>query len=207
VDIVLSPPVPLDELCSRLADALPPGVELVGAEEVPLKATALQSQLIGADYTIILYAAADEAAGLDIDRRIARCLAATEIWRERERKGEVYRYNLRPLILELRNLGYDPQSEEQRIFLRVQQRAGATGRPDEVVAALGLDDHARTLRRDRLYVSERPADAAIFAAYPVVSQEAISDRRPSRRRRKSSPRRPPRGEGRSISERAGDEFV
>ena len=208
VDIVLSPPVPLDELQARIAAKLPPGVELRAAEEVPLKATALQGQLIGADYTIILYAAPDELESLAIDRRIADLLAQETIMRERQRKGTYYRYNLRPLILELRNLGYDPESEEQRIFLRVQQRAGATGRPDEVVAALGLDDFARTLRRDRLYVDERPEDQAIFAAYPVVTQEAISEDRSPRRRRRRKPaatatKRPA---GRSISERAGDEF-
>ncbi len=209
IDIVLSPPVPLPELCTRLAAKLPPGVELRHAEEVPLKAPALQGQLIGADYTIILYAGAAEADALDIDAAIAACLATETIWRERERKGEAYRYNLRPLIFELRNLGYDAQAEEQRIFLRVQQRSGATGRPDEVVAALGLDDHARTLRRDRLYFSERPADVAVFAAYPVITQESISGGRPPRHapRHGHAPRDPQHVTGRSISERAGDEFV
>ncbi len=208
VDIVLSPPVPLDELRTRIAAKLPPGVALGDAEEVPLKAAALQGQLIGADYTIILYATPDELDPHEIDQRIAELLAQDAIWRERQRKGDLYRYNLRPLIFELQNLGYDPQSEEQHIFLRVQQRAGATGRPDEVVAALGLDDHARTLRRDRLYVGERPEDVALFAAYPIVSQEAISDGRSSRsRRRRSKPAATPRPVlGRSISERAGDEF-
>ena len=208
VDIVLSPPVPPDELRAAIAAKLPPGVELRDAEEVPLKAAALQSLLIGADYTIILYAAPDELDPCEIDRRIADLLGQDAVWRERQRKGELYHYNLRPLILELRNLGYDPQSEEQHIFLRVQQRAGATGRPDEAVAALGLDDHARTLRRDRLYVSERPEDVALFAAYPVVTQEAISDNRASRprRRRKPASAGPQRPAGRSISERAGDEF-
>ena len=95
--------------------------------------------------------------------------------------------------------------------MRVQQRAGATGRPDEVVAALGLEEYARTLRRDRLYFSHDAADVAIFAAYPPVSQEAIAhtENAPRRRRRRRSEpvHHKPGKTGRSISERAGDEFV
>ncbi|MCB0082808.1 MAG: DUF2344 domain-containing protein, partial [Caldilineaceae bacterium] len=179
--------------------------------EVPLKTEALQSLLIGADYTILIYAEPGEIASDLIEARIAAFLTETEIWRKRERKGQPYTYNLRPLIFELHYTGYDAPAEEHRIFLRVQQRPGATGRPDEVVDALGFDDFARTLRRERLYFSDSADDVALFAAYPVVEQAAISRddgkllRRKKRRGRDRTPAKSP--EGRSISERAADEFV
>jgi radical SAM-linked protein len=213
IDIILSLPLPLKEVHERITAKLPPGVYLHDIAELPLKAPALQGLLIGADYTILLCAEPDELAHATIDTAIAQVLAQSEIWRERERKGESYTYNLRPLIFELRYQGYDAKKEEHRIFLRVQQRAGATGRPDEVVAALGLDNHARTLRRDRLYYADQPEDVALFAAYPVIEQSAIAAPRPmqhrSRRaRRPDSPEpRQRAASGRSISERAGDEFV
>ena len=96
--------------------------------------------------------------------------------------------------------------EEHRIQLRVQQRSGATGRPDEVVAALGFDQYARTLRRERLYLSSEAADVALFAAYPVISQEEITDApaQAKRRRQRGRTKRVPAP--RSISERATDEF-
>jgi hypothetical protein len=77
---------------------------------------------------------------------------------------------------------------------------------------MGLDDFARTLRRDRLYFSDSEEDIAVFAAYPVIEQAAISKGDGSRRRRKKrrgAGQRPAPGtpEGRSISERAADEFV
>jgi hypothetical protein len=53
-------------------------------------------------------------------------------------------------------------------------RNGATGRPDEVVDALGFDDFARTLRRERIYFADAREDEAIFAAYTVVTQEQIA---------------------------------
>lgn len=209
IDITLSPPVPLEELAQRVRAKLPPGVILHDWAEVPLHTTSLQSLLIGADYTILIYAEPGELTEALFEERIATLLATEEIWRERERKGEKYEYNLRPLIFELRYEGYDQAAEEHRIFLRVQQRSGATGRPDEVLDALALDDHARTLRRERLYYMDRPEDVAIFACYPIIEQAAISRDLPKRRRHKSHNRQPsanPDPSGRSISERAGDEF-
>lgn len=215
VDITFSPPVAIDELRARIVAKLPPGVLVHSIEELPLKAPALQGLLIGADYTILIYTDPGELASETIDAAIANVLAQQEIWRERQRKGTRYSYNLRPLIFELQNLGYDDVKEEHRIFLRVQQRAGATGRPDEVVAALGLDDYARTLRRDRIYYADQPEDVATFAAYPVIEQNTINAPKPSAPKQQRRKRNQPRKEistaenqsGRSISERAGDEFV
>jgi radical SAM-linked protein len=212
VDMTLSPPCPLDELAQRITAKLPPGVLLHGVEEVPLKSIGLQTLLIGADYTILLYAEPGELDAADLQTRINTFLVETTLWRERERKGETYVYNLRPLVFELQYEGYDAAREEHSIFLRVQQRAGATGRPDEVVAALGLDDFARTLRRDRLYFSHQPVDVVVFAAYPAVSQAEIAHPqnrpRPARRgRRTAHVHKHPGKTGRSINERAGDEFV
>ena len=212
IDIVLSPPVSLDRVAAAIRAKLPPGVELHDVAEVALKVPALQSTLIGADYTIVLYATPAELAPDELQRRLDHLLAQSEIVRERQRKGELYLYDLRPLILELRYVEYDVTAEEHRIFLRVQQRPGATGRPDEVVDALGLDDFPRTLRRERLYFADDPADSAVFDAYPEVTQEEIARSAPSARRRN---RRGKRGDvkprptqaGRSISERAADEFV
>ncbi len=216
LDITLSLPLPLEEVRARLQAKLPPGAQLLELHELPGKPPALQSLLIGADYTILLYAAADELPPEALEERIAGLLAQSTIWRERERKGESYTYNLRPLIFELRYEGYNAADEEHRIFLRVQQRSGATGRPDEVVDALGLDDFARTLRRERIYLDGVEEDAAVFAAYPAVTQAEIAGNKGTGRSLRAeykaatrkSPTLTPGGVGmRSINERAGDEFA
>lgn len=214
VDVTFSPPVPLDELAHRIREKLPPGAFLHGLEEVEWKAKALQALTIGADYTILLFAEPGEIPDGLIEARIAAFWQTGEIWRQRERSGEKYRYNLRPLVFELRYGGYDPASEEHRIFLRVQLRAGATGRPDEVVDALGLDDFARTLRRERIYFEDRPQDVAVMAAYPVIDQAQVADpdAPPKARRRKQRRRKPEQAPeetpGRkSFAEKAADEFA
>ena len=175
IDVTFSPPVPVDELIRRIREKLPPGAFLHGLEEVELKTKALQGLTIGADYTIILFAEPEEIADGLIQARIDEFWAKGEVWRERERGGEKYRYNLRPLVFELGYEGYDPASEEHRIFLRVQQRPGATGRPDEVVDALGLDNLARTLCRESIYFANRSEDVAVMAVYPVISQAEVAD--------------------------------
>lgn len=216
LDITLSPPVAVEEVRSLLAAKLAPGVQLVDVQELAGKPPALQNLLIGADYTILIYATDGEIASSVFEEKIANLLAETTIWRERERKGETYTYNLRPLIFELRYEGYHAENEEHRIFLRVQQRSGATGRPDEVVDALGLDDFARTLRRERIYLDGIENDTAVFAAYPIVTQREIAGRPGTGRSlrqqyqdaARKSPTIAPGGVGmRSINERASDEFA
>ncbi len=214
LDITFSPPLPLAELRTRIEQKLPPGVALHAVEEVPLKTTALQSVQIGADYTVIIFAEPGEISDTLLQARIDDLLAQREIWRERERKKRKYTYNLRPLIFELRYQGYDADAEEHHIFLRVQQRPGATGRPDEVIDALGFDDFARTLRRDRMYFADNPEDKAVFAAYRMIEQDEItryltpkhSKRRGRRRNQPAKYEREAKDVGRSINERAADEF-
>lgn len=210
LDIILSPPTPVTEVAERLRAVMPPGVVVQSVDEVALGSTALQTLLIGADYTIILFAGPGEIGAGEIEARIEAFWAQETIWRERERKGKRYTYNLRPLIFELRYLGYDAASEEHRIFLRVQMRSGATGRPDEVVDALGFDDFARTLRRDHIYLSDNETDATVMARYPVIGQEQIAAPHGVRGvalRTVSASGAPARRDGqRTIGERAGDEF-
>lgn len=205
VDITFSPRLPLDEIVARMQAKLPSGVAIRTIQEVPVKSEALQNHLIGADYSILIYAEPGELDESLLVERIDAFLAKTEIWRERERKGRKYAYNLRPLVFELRYEGYDPEVEHHCIFLRVQQRPGATGRPDEVVDALGLDDFARTLRRERLYLDNVEEDTALFVTYPVVEKQAIE--RMGERVRKPRDRRRRSDKGRTISERAADEFI
>lgn len=213
LDAAFSPPVPLDELSMRIREKLPPGVRLLAATEVPFKTVSPQSLTIGADYTILIYADAGEVSELELQAKLDAFLEQELVWRERERHGQRYSYNLRPLVLELRYTGFDPTAAEHRIFMRVQMRPGATGRPDELVDALGFDDYARTLRRERIYFSDCEEDLALFAPYPVISQDEISPERPKphrkgrkRRRRAGAQPRVDKQTNQPFAEKAADEF-
>lgn len=213
LDVLFSPPVPLEELMTRIRGKLPPGVRLLAGEELPLKTVSPQSLTIGADYTILIYADMEEMAEAALRAKINAFLQKEESWRERERHGRRYRYNLRPLVFDLRYTGYDAAAGEHRIFLRVQMRPGATGRPDELVDALGFDDYARTLRRERIYFSDNVQDRKVFAAYPVISQESISPESPRPRRKGRDRRRRAGAQGdgsrqanQPFAQKAADEF-
>src|SRR5262245_18175821 len=62
VDITSTAAAALDDVAERIRASLPPGVTLHGVEEVPLKAEGLQNALIGADYTILIFAEPEEIA-------------------------------------------------------------------------------------------------------------------------------------------------
>ena len=213
LDVAFSPPVPLDELSTRIREKLPPGVRLLNATEVPFKTVSPQSLTIGADYTILIYADVGEVSEQELESKIETFLGNGVAWRERERHGQRYSYNLRPLVLELRYTGFDAAAAEHRIFMRVQMRPGATGRPDELVDALGFDDYARTLRRERIYFSDCEEDQALFAAYPVISQDEISPERPrprrkgrKRRRRSGAQPKADKQTNQPFAQKAADEF-
>ncbi len=145
MDFWLERPLPADEIRRRLIQAQPPGLRVVEVHPVPLDAPALQTQVQAAAY---------EARFLepvpDLAQRVTALLARTHI--PRERRGKTY--DLRPLVqvLEVR-----PPAEDDagpRLYMVLAARPGATGRPDEVLAALGLDPAQARIERLRLFLVE-----------------------------------------------------
>jgi radical SAM-linked protein len=140
MDVVLSPPLAIDEARAQLARALPPGIKLRSIEPVELHAPALQTQLLSTEFEIVVEDPADIAALPD---RVRDFNAAAEVLRER--RGKIY--NLRPLV---QLLSIDVEPGRAVIRSRLQGTAGGTGRPDELLAALGVDPAAAKIKRTAL---------------------------------------------------------
>lgn len=137
LDVWLENPVSISELETRLLTALPPGLEITGFQEVGLSEPALQTQIASADYHIAI-----SNQHPDLQSNCELLLQSASIIRQWRNKS----YDLRPFILELRALPDNPGGP-QVIFVRLSAREGATGRPEEVVAALGISpDHTRVHR-------------------------------------------------------------
>jgi radical SAM-linked protein len=137
VDIWLEEDRPLEKITSALDRAAPPGVKLQVVRKVDLRAPTLQTILISSDYTITFLDLFPE-----LDRELADLLKAETL--ERERRGK--HYDLRPLILAAERLSDDDQSHA-RLQIRLSAMEGATGRPEEVIEALGaLPTHCRVHR-------------------------------------------------------------
>jgi hypothetical protein len=84
--------------------------------------------------------------------RLAEFLARPDAWRERRKGKEMSRYDLRPLIQELRYTG--PVTGGHGFAVTMRAEPGATGRPDELLAELGFETAPRRIaRRELLFAS------------------------------------------------------
>lgn len=141
-DVYLNEVLDPAEFLARLAAALPPGIRPYRAEPVPREAPSLQSQVCGATYQVEVEA--DEPAEA-FAARLSAFLARPEAWRERRKGKEVGRYDLRPLVQTLTYLGPCELGHAFEVVMRAEP--GATGRPDELLAELGLETAARRIVR------------------------------------------------------------
>lgn len=129
IDAWLEIPLSNEEILSALVKTVPPGIVIHKIEAVNLHAPATQTEVEAAEYQITLLEPLSE-----IEIRIKEIMAVESLVRTRRGKE----YNLRPLILELKLLEPDKDGHEQ-IFTRLCAMEGATGRPEELIEALGSD--------------------------------------------------------------------
>ena len=128
-----------------ISPELPEGFQVLGVEDVPAQWRALQAAVRFAEYRVTLHGELD---GDELAARIAGVLEAAALPRERLRDREVRRYDLRPLIDHLWLESSLPG--EAVLGMRLRTDEHATGRPDEVLAALGLGEVPRAVHRTRL---------------------------------------------------------
>ena len=147
LDLWLTKQVNPNEFAERVAAQLPRGVELQRAQEVDISEPSLPARVRGAVYSV---AVADDATPTQLAARVAALMEQPEIHRQRRRKGRMRDYDLRPLIDQLRYDGVAPEDGKHALWMQLRVESGATGRPDEVLAALGLDRQPRRIARLRL---------------------------------------------------------
>jgi len=144
MDIVLSRRTSPYNLAKRLKPQLPPGLEILSVEEVYLSLPSLPSQMRYAEYRVVVeWAEAPEG----MEKRVEQVLSAQSLPRQRERKGKVTAYDLRPLIDDLWIEGC--QGAACVLGMRLQSDSQATGRPDELLEAMGLGELPRSIERTR----------------------------------------------------------
>ena len=144
VDLWIDDPVhPLDRPYKDiLQPAAPPGLVISSVEVVDEHGPALQTQVLSAKYEVTLLGPGD-APGLE--KSISALLGAASLSRERRGKA----YDLRPLIESLELLPSDGTGA-LCLHMRLAARAGATGRPEEVLDSLGFSFETARIERTRL---------------------------------------------------------
>ena len=129
-DVWLQEKVDPQQARAQLADKMPPGLDLFGVWDVPLSAPAMQADTVEAVYQADL---GDLLDAETLQRRVTQLLAADEMIRERRGK----KYDLRPLVLDL--TVQDAENGAPLLTMRLSLQPGQTGRPDELLSALGVD--------------------------------------------------------------------
>lgn len=148
VDLYLEQDLPEPEVLNRLQASLPPGMEVSSAEAIAVQQPALQTQVLSAKYEVQFLDPVDRAT---ISPGITRLLAATSIPRVRRERE----YDLRPLI---ESLAIKDKIDDDQVILTMQLAASPsrTGRPEEVLAELGIEPVPTRITRTALLL--KPGD-------------------------------------------------
>ena len=137
VDMWFNEDADLPSLSTQLQNAMPSGIGILSMQSVDERAAALQTQIISAEYEVRATEVPDKVR---LKQKIGEVMANPTLPRQRRGKP----YDLRPLIetLEL--------SAENQIRMRLSAREGATGRPEEVLAVLGIPIEQVSIERTGL---------------------------------------------------------
>ncbi len=142
----LDPAFVRQEMMQKMA----PGIFVNQIEPVPLAAPSLQSVVVSATYVVTML---DEMNVAALQETIAQVLSAESLpWESKRGKGKVKEVDLRPLIIDL---AVDHVvGDAARIHMVLYLSPGKSGRPDDVLAALGIDPHATLIHRTMITLSE-----------------------------------------------------
>ena len=138
LDVRLNEEIPVEEIRLRLKDNLPTDIQVTNVESVDERAPALQTQVLSAEYHVQLTEPVD---GSDLKRRVEELIRSESL--PRERRGKFY--DLRPLVEVL-----TVDTETSTLQMKLTAREGATGRPEEVLLALGIEPETARVERTRL---------------------------------------------------------
>ncbi len=129
------------EISARLKDSLPPDIQIIEVKAVEENLPALQTQTLSASYDVHL---TEPVPGSGLKRKVEEMMNAESLIRERRGKT----YDLRPLIEMVSVIAQADGTAWLKMTLAA--REGATGRPEEVLSALGIEPETARVERTRL---------------------------------------------------------
>lgn len=145
LDFWMNEPRPVEEIQDQLETAAPLGLNIKSIRNVGLREDALQVQMTASEYEVQFF---DPQERNQLLEKIRRLLAEDEIIRTRRKKT----YDLKPLILDLEVVSLN--GGETGLWMRLRAEPGATGRPDEVLDAVGFKNTEYLVKRTQLILSD-----------------------------------------------------
>lgn len=145
LDVRLNEELSVTDISTRLQESLPPDIQIINVQMVDERLPALQTQVLSAAYNAHLTEPVD---GSVLTRNVEALMMSESLIRERRGKS----YDLRPLIEMLSVI----TEANGKVWLKMtlSAREGATGRPEEVLAALGIEPETVRVERIRLIFQE-----------------------------------------------------
>jgi radical SAM-linked protein len=141
MDLILERSISPFDFAATVRKQLPSGITLIEVEEAYTALPSLQSQIHSAEYQVIVEARETREK---IQRLLAALLSSERL--PRQRRGK--KYDLRPLIQEL---WLEEKTEEEYVLgMRLRTGEQGTGRPDEVLAELGMAEVVKAIQRTQL---------------------------------------------------------
>jgi radical SAM-linked protein len=152
MDVYLAQRVTPQHFVKTVSRQVPPGIAVLEAREVGLGLPSLQSQVRWSEYQVDV--PTDRTVG-DVRQAVADLLAAQSIPWQHQREKEVRHYDLRPLVQDVRVEAL----EDGRCTLNMRLRTDsqASGRAEQVAAALGFPAPTRIHRRRLILEEVSPA--------------------------------------------------
>lgn len=143
VDVFLDDDSLTGEMIKTALNDMPyPGIEIATVDLVDIAEASLSSRVTATDVQVEFI---ETVQPLTLLNQVSFLLGSASLPRTRRDKI----YDLRPLIEEMSILP-TRGDQETALHLRLSARQGATGRPEEVVAALGYDANAARYIRTRI---------------------------------------------------------
>jgi radical SAM-linked protein len=145
MDIVLAKFNSPHTFTTAVGRQLPRGISISGVFNTPLTLPSLQSQLRRAEYTVGL---ATEKGQPEIEAAMADLLKKESLPWQHQRDTGPHKYDLRALIDDLWLI--DWHNGRCNIGMRLRCDSSGSGRPEQVIAALGFTQYPDSVHRTRL---------------------------------------------------------
>jgi radical SAM-linked protein len=146
VDIWLEEENEISGIQDKINSALPEGLEILSINYISLHEPALQNRMISSIYHIEL---PPETSKVTMEQQIDQILIAEELKISKREKS----INLRERIEKIM-LSESVSSGQLSLVMRLSQRPESTGRPDDVLKAMGVDPYNSKIERISLIYSE-----------------------------------------------------
>ena len=140
-----------------VSEQLPVGIGIFKAEQVALTLPSMQSQMRQAEYRVDVET---DMGVAEVEAALRSFLAKKYIPWQHQRDTGVRRYDLRALVHHLWLIGW--QESQCTLGMRLRSESAATGRPEQVTAALGFPQRPRSIHRTKLvFASSGPAEQTL----------------------------------------------